>query len=155
MGHAPNVIVFVCTEALSASEKDFAYSFVAEKYGWMLDLFDLERLRVEFVGPRHHLIARHAGIFTPPFFPQRGGQSIAESRDTLLIDHVTGEHALATWLARPLSLAGEDADGTVRKLLEVRAQLYLPVVSPCQSFGWHAPRTMHHRNDERRLRCPL
>lgn len=143
MGHAPNVIVFVCTEPLSAPEKDFAYSFVAEKYGWTLDLFDLERLRVEFVGPQRHLIAQHAGIFTPPFFPQRGGQSIAESRDTLLIDHVTGDHALATWLARRLSLAGfrawclgtaplagEDADGTVRKLLEVRVQLYLPVVSP-------------------------
>lgn len=141
-GHDPDVLVFVCTEALSASEKDFAHRFVAETYGWTLELFDLERLRVQLAGPQRHLIAQHSSIFTPPFFPQRGGQSIAESRDTLLIDHVAGDHAVATWLARRLSLAGyrtwchgtaplagENADETVRKLLEVRASHYLPVVS--------------------------
>jgi len=141
-GHDPDVFVFVCTEALSASEKDFAHSFVAEKYRWTLDLFDLERLRVQLVGPQRHLIAQHPSIFTPPFFPQRGGQSTAESRDTLLIDHVAADHAVAAWLARRLSLAGfrtwchgtaplagENADETVRKLLDVRVCQYLPVVS--------------------------
>lgn len=141
-GHDPDVFVFVCTEALSASEKDFAHSFVAEKYRWTLDLFDLERLRAQLVGPQRHLIAQHPSIFTPPFFPQRGGQSTAESRDTLLIDHVAADHAVAAWLARRLSLsgfrtwchgtaplAGENADETVRKLLDVRACQYLPVVS--------------------------
>ncbi|WPH13602.1 hypothetical protein [Variovorax paradoxus] len=141
-GHDPDVFVFACTEALSASEKDLAHKLVAEKYGWTLDLFDLERLRVQLVGPQRHLIAQHPSIFTPPFFPQRGGQSIAESRDTLLIDHVTADHAVATWLSRRLSLAGfrtwchgtaplagENTDETVRKLLDVRANHYLPVVS--------------------------
>lgn len=141
-GHDPDLFVFVCTEALSASEKDFAHKSVAEKYGWKLDLFDLERLRVQLVGPQRHLIAQHPSIFTPPFFPQRGGQSVAESRDTLLIDHVASDHAVATWLARRLSLegfrtwcygtaplAGENADETVRKLIEVRARHYLPVIS--------------------------
>lgn len=141
-GHDPNVFVFVCTEALSASEKDFAHKFVAENYGWALDLFDLERLRVQLVGPQRHLIAQHPSIFTPPFFPQRGGQSIAESRDTVLIDHVPADHAVATWLARRLSLAGfrtwchgtaplagENTDETVRKLIETRASHYLPIVS--------------------------
>lgn len=143
MGHDPDIFVFVCTEALSASEKDFAHRSVAEKYNWTLDLFDLERLRVQFVGPQHHLIAQHPSIFTPPFFPQRGGQSVAESRDTLLIDHVAADHAVATWLARRLSLAGfrtwchgtaplagENIDETVRKLLDVRTSHYLPVISP-------------------------
>lgn len=141
-GHDPDIFVFVCTEALSASEKDFAHKSVVEKYNWTLDLFDLERLRVQLVGPQRQLIAQHPSIFTPPFFPQRGGQSIAESRDTLLIDHVDADHAVATWLARRLSLAGfrtwchgtaplagENADETVRKLLETRACNYLPVVS--------------------------
>ncbi|MCG8430773.1 MAG: hypothetical protein MJA29_06355 [Candidatus Omnitrophica bacterium] len=143
MGHDPNVLVFVCTEALSASDKDYAHKFIAEKYGWTLELFDLERLRVQLIGPQRHLIAQHPSIFAPPFFSQKGGQSISESRDTLLIDHVSSDHALATWLARRLSiagyrtwcygtapLAGENADETVRKLLDVRAIHYLPVVSP-------------------------
>lgn len=146
MRHEPDVFVFVCTEGLSVSEKDSAHRLVAEMFGWTLDLFDLERLRVALVGSQRHLIAQHTSIFTPPFFPQRGGESIAESRDTLLIDHVAADHALATWLARRLSLAGyrtwcqgtaplagEDVDQTVRKLLQVRAQLYLPVVSPASS----------------------
>lgn len=93
-------------------------------------------------GPQRHLIAQHPSIFTPPFFPQRGGQSIAESQDTLLIDHVDADHAVATWVARRLSLAGfrtwchgtaplagENIDETVRKLPEVRASHYLPVIS--------------------------
>lgn len=140
--HSPDIFVFVCTEALTASEKDFAHKFVTEKYHWTLDLFDIERLRVQLVGPQRHLIAQHPSIFTPPFFPQRGGQSIAESRDTVLIDHVAADHAVATWLARRLSiagfrtwcqgtapLAGENADETVRKLLAARANHYLPVCS--------------------------
>ena len=143
MGHDPAVFVFACTEPLSASEKDDAHALVAKICGSKLDLFDLERLRVQLVSPQRHLIAQHPSIFAPPFFPQRGGQSIAESRDTLLIDHVAADHALATWLARRLSLAGfrswcngtaplagESADETVRRLLEVRAKQYLPVITP-------------------------
>lgn len=142
MGHNPDVFVFVCTEPLSASEKNDAHALVTKTYGWKLDLFDLERLRVQLVSPQRHLIAQHPSIFTPPFFPQRGGQSVAESRDTLLIDHVPADHALATWLARRLSLAGfrtwcngtaplagESADETVRKLLDVRAKQYLPTIT--------------------------
>lgn len=141
-GHAPDVFVFVCTEALSASDKDHAYKFVGDSFGWTLDLFDLERLRVQLVGPQRHLIAQHPSIFTPPFFPQCGGQSIAVSRDTILIDHVPADHALAAWIARRLSLAGfrtwcfgtaplagENVDESIRKLIEARAIQYLPIIS--------------------------
>ena len=141
-GHGPDIFVFVCTEALSATEKDFAHNSVHEKYGWKLDLFDIERLRVQLAGPQRHLIAQHPSIFAPPFFPQCGGQSISESRDTILIDHVSADSAVATWLARRLSLAGfrtwchgtaplagENTDESVRKLLEARANQYLPVIS--------------------------
>jgi len=141
-GHDPDIFVFVCTETLSASDKDFAHKFVSEKFGWTLDLFDLERLRVQLAGPQRHLLPQHPSIFTPPFFPQRGGQSVAVSRDTILIDHVSADEALATWLARRLSLAGhrtwclgtaplagDNADETVRALLAARASCYLPVVT--------------------------
>lgn len=137
-----DALVFVCTEALSASEKDWAHALVAEKYGWTLDLFDLERLRVQLAGPQRHLLAQHPSIFTPPFFPQRGGQSVIESPDLLVIDHVDADHALATWLAKRLALAGystwcrgtaplagENTDQTIRVLLDSRAAQYLPVLS--------------------------
>lgn len=140
--HNPNVFVFVCTEALTAADKDRAHELVLTRYGWTLDLYDLERLRVLLVGPQRHLIAQHPSIFTPPFFPQSGGVSLAESRDTLIIDHVDADHALATWLSRRLTLAGyrtwcrgtapmagENPDDSVRKLIELRGCQYLPVLS--------------------------
>lgn len=140
--HNPSVFVFVCTEALTAADKDKAHDLVTKTYGWTLDLYDLERLRVQLVGPQRHLIAHHPSIFTPPFFPQSGGQSLAESRDTLLIDHVDADHALATWLSRRLTLAGyrtwcrgtapmagENPDDSVRKLIEFRGCQFLPVLS--------------------------
>jgi len=142
MQHNPDAFVFVCTEALNASSKDAAYKLVKEEFGWELDLYDIERLRVQLVGPQRHLVAQHPSIFTPLFFPQAGGQTLVESRDTILIDHVDADHALATWLSRRLTLqgfrtwcrgtaplAGENADESVRKLLDFRASQYLPVVS--------------------------
>lgn len=142
LGHNPGVFVFVCTESLTAADKDRAHDLVAKNYGWILDLYDLERLRVQLVSPQRHLLAQHPSIFTPPFFPQAGGQSLAESRDTILIDHVDANHALATWLSRRLTLAGyrtwcrgtaplagEDPDASVRKLIDLRGCQYLPVVS--------------------------
>lgn len=141
-GHNPEIFVFVCTEAISASQKDIAYQQVADSYGWTLDLFDLERIRVLLAGSQRHLIAQHPGIFTPPFFPQLGGQSIAASSDTLIIDHVEADHAVAAWLSRRLSLAGfrtwcvgtaplagENADETIRRLTTTRASHYLPFIS--------------------------
>ncbi|TCP15966.1 hypothetical protein [Simplicispira metamorpha] len=140
--HDPEVFVFVCTSALNASEKDVAHALVETEFGWKLDLYDIERLRVQLVGPQRHLVAQHPGIFTPMFFPQAGGQSLSESKDTILIDHVDADHALATWLSRRLTiagyrtwcrgtapLAGENPDDSVRKLMEVRAVLFLPLLS--------------------------
>lgn len=142
LGHDPSIFVFVCTEALNAADKDRAHELVRTKFGWTLDLYDLERLRVLLVSPQRHLLAQHPSIFTPPFFPQSGGQSLAESHDTILIDHVDADHALATWLSRRLTLAGyrtwcrgtaplagENPDDSVRRLIELRASQYLPVLS--------------------------
>ena len=141
-GHVPARVVFVCTTALSAPDKDEIVAHVREIYGWLLDVFDLERIRVQLAAPQRHLIAQHPAIFCPPFFPQRGGISIAEAADTIVIDHVAADHALAVWLDRRLTLAGfstwcygsaplagENADETVRLLVQKRAQLYLPVLS--------------------------
>ena len=141
--HNPKKVVFVCTNTLSGNQKDEAKSFVSDRFGWALKLFDLERIRVLLAGDLHHLIAQHPSIFCPPWFPTRGGLSISSAADTIVIDHVSLDHALATWLARRLSLAGfrtwcygtaplagEDADSSVRLLIKNRASQYLPILSP-------------------------
>ncbi|MCG8047523.1 MAG: toll/interleukin-1 receptor domain-containing protein [Candidatus Thiodiazotropha endolucinida] len=141
-GHKLERLVFVCTSTISATQKDDTKDKVLKQFGWKLELFDLERLRVRLTGDLRHLVARHPAIFCPPWFPVRGGLSISESRDTLVIDHVPADHALATWLARRLELAGyrtwcygtaplagENADDSVRVLIDKRAERYLPILS--------------------------
>lgn len=141
-GHDLRRLVFVCTSAITACQKDDAKKEVSQRFGWELELYDLERLRVRLASDLRHLVAQHPSIFCPPWFPARGGLSISESRDTLVIDHVSADHALATWLARRLQLAGyrtwcygtaplagESADESVRLLIEKRAVLYLPILS--------------------------
>jgi hypothetical protein len=142
MGHAPAHVVYVCTSYLSATEKDEIKAHIPKTFGWQLQLFDIERIRVQLAGNLRHLIAQHPAIFCPPWFPQRGGLSISEAADTLVIDHAAADHALATWLNRRLTLAGystwcygsaplagENADESVRALIQRRAQQYLPVLS--------------------------
>ncbi|HTH11204.1 MAG TPA: restriction endonuclease, partial [Acidovorax sp.] len=58
-GHTPDIFVFACTEAIAARDKDAAVQMVQEDFGWRLDLFDLERLRVQLSGPQRHLLAQH------------------------------------------------------------------------------------------------
>lgn len=141
-GHSPDSLVFVCNSTLSAGNKDKAKSDTVENYGFTLEIYDLERIRVLLSGNLRYLIANHPSIFAPPWFQMKGGLSVAEARDTLLIDHIAADHATATWLARKLSLggykiwcygtaplAGENADSTVRTLIENRAVQYLPILS--------------------------
>lgn len=141
-GHALDNLVFVCTSTLSTGDKDKAKCSTVEDYDFTLEIYDLERIRILLSGNLRHLIANHPSIFTPPWFPMKGGLSVAEARDTLLIDHIVADHAIATWLARKLSLegyktwcygtaplAGENADSTVRTLIQNRAIQYLPILS--------------------------
>jgi hypothetical protein len=141
-GHDLNRLIFVCTSTITATQKDELKRSVRDNYGWELDLYDLERLRVLLTSSLRHLVAQHPSIFCPPFFSRRGGLSTSESRDTIVIDHLPTDHAMATWLARRLQLAGyrawcygtaplagESADESVRVLIENRAVQYLPILS--------------------------
>lgn len=140
--HQPDCVVFVCTSTLSGSDRDTAKQKIKTEFGWDLEIFDIERIRVLLAGELRHLIPQHSAIFCPPWFPTKGGITLTESRDTIIIDHTVTDHSLATWLARRLSISGfktwcygispfvgEDRDETIRTLLDYRAVQYLPVIS--------------------------
>ena len=141
-GHSLDSLIFICTKTLNGNQRDACISMVQEIYGWSLEIFDLERIRVLLTGSLQHLIAQHPSIFCPPWFPSKGGLSIVEARDTLIIDYTFQDHALAIWLARKLSvagyrtwcygmapLAGENINDSVTILIENRAIQYLPIIS--------------------------
>ena len=72
-GHQLKRVVFVCTSTITATQNDSVKQVVRDAFGWELELFDIERVRIRLIGELRHLIAQHPSIFTPPFFPKRAG----------------------------------------------------------------------------------
>lgn len=85
-------LVYACTSHLSAAEKDRAFDCIRATYGWHLDLFDLEGLRVLLVN-RTYLIAHHPSIFDPRYFPS------ASASANFAQDYLRQHASLLTWLA--------------------------------------------------------
>ena len=143
MGHAPNTIAFVSTQEIAVRQKDKLRTEIFERYGWSVEYYDIERIRVLLAGPLKSLVAKHPAIFVPPWFERRGGELVThEQHDLILIDHVAVDHAFASWLFGKLSaagysvwchglapMAGENADASIRTLIRQRAARYLPVLS--------------------------
>src|SRR5262249_8304496 len=105
-GHACRRLAFLCTASFTATERDNAIAHVRDTFGWELNLYGLERLRVLLATVHRQVIANHPQIFSPPFFPQAGGLTVVQSPDYLVIDYADSDEALATWLARRLNLEG-------------------------------------------------
>ena len=141
--HDLDKVVFVSTQVIPARQRDKLRDELRENYDWSIEYFDIERLRVLLTGPLNHLVARHPAIFVAPWFDRRGGELVTfQQRDLILIDHLPSDHAFASWLFAKLSvagysvwchglapLAGEDADASIRTLIQTRAARYLPVLS--------------------------
>ncbi len=143
MDHSASTIVFVSTQVIDVRKKDNMRAEIHERYGWSVEVYDIERIRVLLTGPLKSLVGKHPAIFVPPWFERRGGELVAhEQHDLILIDHLAVDHAFASWLFGKLSaagysvwchglapLAGENADASIRTLIRQRAARYLPVLS--------------------------
>lgn len=141
---APDRVVYVSTQTINATQKDAMRTEIDRQYGWPIEYYDIERIRVMLVGPQSSLLGQHPAIFCSPWFERRGGALVSQvQRDLIVIDHVASDHALATWLFRKLMaagydtwcygvapLAGENANESVRTLIQQRAARYLPILSP-------------------------
>jgi hypothetical protein len=95
-GHQCRRLIFLNTASFTASERDKTVAVIQEEFGWSLELYELERLRVLLATKHERLMAKHPQIFAPPFFPMVGGVSLAFSPDYLIIDHEACDEALAT-----------------------------------------------------------
>src|SRR6185295_11556329 len=105
-GHKCSRISFLCTADYTSAKRDEAIAFVERSFGWKLDLFGLERLRILLATVHPNVIANHPSIFCPPFFAQAGGLTIVSSPDYLIVDYADSDEALAVWIARRLMLEG-------------------------------------------------
>lgn len=74
-GHSCDRLVFLCTASFSAQQRDDAIAFVRDTFGWPLDLYGLERLRVLLATRHRHVLANHPQIFSPALFRTVGDSS--------------------------------------------------------------------------------
>lgn len=66
--HACDRLTYLSTYNFTAGERDKAVKFIKETYGWELELFGLERLRLLLSSKHSMLIGNHPQIFHPKFF---------------------------------------------------------------------------------------
>lgn len=164
-GHPCDRLVFLCTAHFTATERDEAHSFIKDTFGWGFELYGLERLRVLLGTTCKEVVANHAQIFSPPFFPTVGGLSVSPRFDHLVLDHLDADNTFALWLARRLTLvgfrvwcrnlaplAGTSANESIKTLIKTRAFRYLPVLSPASvdSPDVSARRALAHATGESR-----
>lgn len=141
-GHTCRRLTFLCTATFTPTERDEARAFIRDTFGWTLDLYGLERLRI-LLGVHRAVIANHPSILCPPFFPRAGGVTIVESYDYLIIDYADSDETLATFLARRLTVegyrvwcrsiapvGGSSLNETLDTLVRHRAFRLLSILSP-------------------------
>jgi len=104
-GHACNELVFLCTATYTAGERDAAKTKIRSLFGWELELYGLERLRVCLTRNRH-IVHAHPQIFPPDILRGSKVFSDATPKDHVFVNFDLKDEALATWLTRRLTAEG-------------------------------------------------
>jgi hypothetical protein len=105
-GHTCNKLVFVTTSDIGAGARDEAVSFIGSQYGWSLELYGLERLRILLEVRFPNIQSNHPQIFPPDFLAIQAKARQSEVRDHLLISYARNDTPVAEWLARKLIAEG-------------------------------------------------
>ncbi len=107
-GHTCDRLFFITTARFTAGERDEAVNSIRDEFGWSLELFGVERLRILLEAEHSQVIANHPIIFPPQFFPQETTPVVSIERKHLLISFAPQDSALAEWLSRRLTAEGYD-----------------------------------------------
>lgn len=102
-GHKCDLFVFITTADFTPSERDEAIQDVSDTFGWKLDLYGVERLRVLLDSEHPHVKVNHPQIFPPPFISSSDFSSI---RDHLLVSYASQDSIFAGWLTQKLTASG-------------------------------------------------
>lgn len=101
--HTCDDLIFVTTSDFSASERDEAIASIKKEYGWDLQLYGQERLRVLLEVEHRDVVSRHPQIFNPNVLNH---QSIPVDNKHVFISYVEQDWGLADWLSRKLTAEG-------------------------------------------------
>jgi len=105
-GHDCDQLVFITTGRFTPGERDDAIERIRDSFGWKLELFGVERLRV-LLDTRHPQVkSHHPQIFPPEFLAYQSGIEASAERNHLFISFAPEDNALAEWLTRKLTAEG-------------------------------------------------
>jgi hypothetical protein len=102
-GHICDTLVFITTSKFSATERDEAVGALHREYGWMLEIYGVERLRVLLEVSHPQIINNHPQIFNPKLYLL---QQETNERKHIFLSYVQNDWGLAEWLTRKLTTEG-------------------------------------------------
>ena len=103
--HDCHRLVFVTTSRVTTGARDEAKSAIDRDYGWELEIYGLERLRVLLDNHHPELKLRYPQIFDPAFLAAEATLAHIDRKHILII-HNSSDRELAVWLARKLVTLG-------------------------------------------------
>jgi hypothetical protein len=106
-GHACDELVFLTTARFSAGERDQAVADIANQYGWQLELYGVERLRILLDVDYPDIRALHPHIFLPQFYaPMPAISPTTPHQEHLFISAAPEDRVFANWLTQKLTAEG-------------------------------------------------
>ena len=105
-GHACDRLVFITTATFTPGERDEAIAFIGSEFGWNLELFGAERLRILLNVQHPETKAHHPQIFPPGLLALQAKPAISTESDHIFISFAPEDDALADWLTRKLTAEG-------------------------------------------------
>jgi hypothetical protein len=104
--HKCDKLVFISTAEFTAGERDEAISRTLKNFGFALDLYGLERLRVLLDTKHPQIKFNHPQIFPPEFLQVQDKLKIAENKKHLFLSFAPADRIFAEWLTRKLMAEG-------------------------------------------------
>ncbi len=104
--HKCDKLVFISTAEFTAGERDQAVARTLSDFGFALDLYGLERLRVLLDTKHPQIKFNHPQIFPPEFLHVQDKLKIAENKKHLFLSFAPADRIFAEWLTRKLTAEG-------------------------------------------------
>ncbi|MBD1877124.1 toll/interleukin-1 receptor domain-containing protein [Nodosilinea sp. FACHB-131] len=106
--HKCDVLFFLTTAKISATQRDVAVEKIGEQYGWKLEIREMEWFSAILDAKHSHLKTKYPSIFPPEFLEVDKGLADKERSKYIYISFSSAYQVLAKWLAQKLIVEGYD-----------------------------------------------
>ena len=107
-GHSCDVLFFLTTAKVTATQRDAAVEKIHNQYGWKLEIKAMEWFSALLDAKHTHLKAIHPSIFPPKFLEVSRRAQERAKRKYIFISFCTSYQVLAEWIAKKLTVEGYD-----------------------------------------------